>query len=511
MFRRIQQLKNKLRKFCASTAGTTAVIFGLSLLPILISTGAAIDLSRSLLVRARLSQSLDAAGLAVGGAMELSETELQQLAQDFFNANYPESELGVIGTVNFSIQDGIINLSATATVPTTILALAGIEEVNVGVNNEITRETTGLEVALVMDNTGSMNSNGKIGTLRDSASDLINILFGDDPSPELLHASLVPFVTGVNILADPSFDMSWIDVNAEAAHHGENFNLEGGERVSHLDLFDRIPNATWRGCVEMRAAPYDVLDTPPTAGNPDTLFVPYFWPDEPSNNSRYNNSYMGDRAGRYASYTERQMNTSKYTRSASIDETPSSTRGPNKSCPDPLVPLTNDRDHLLDEVAAMRAWNNSGTNVAHGLSWGWRVLSPGEPFTEGVAYNDEDTQKALILLTDGVNTMCCQSDTHNDSDYTAYGYANMERLGTDNPWAAADVVDDRVVELCENIKAEGIRVYTITFQVSDSNLANIFRNCATSPDLYFDSPSNEDLQQVFRAIGRDLSNLRISA
>jgi len=510
MFRRIQQFKSHVRKFCSNTAGATAVIFGLSLIPVVISTGAAIDLSRSLVVRARLSQALDAAGLAVGGAMELNEQELEELAQHFFNANYPESELGVVGDLSFSIVEDRISLSASADVPTTIMGLAGIDVVKVAVSNEITRETTGLEVALVLDNTGSMASNSKIGTLRNSATDLIEILFGDDPNPEQLHASVVPFVTGVNIMADSGFSMDWIDVDAQAEHHGENFNLENGARISHLELFDRIPNATWKGCVEMRAAPYDVLDTPPSAGNPDTLFVPYFWPDEPGSSSRYNNRYLSDQIT--GDYITRQMSLNKYnlSNSGSIDENPSSTRGPNMSCPDALVPLTNDRDALLDAISDMEPWYNSGTNIAHGLSWGWRVLSPGAPFTEGVAYDDPDTAKALILLTDGVNTMCCQSDTHNDSDYTAYGYANMERLGTDNPWDAADVVDERVAELCENIKAEGIRLYTITFQVSDPDLAAIFENCATSPELYFDSPSNSDLQGVFRAIGRDLSNLRIS-
>ena len=35
--------------------------------------------------------------------------------------------------------------------------------------------------------------------------------------------------------------------------------------------------------------------------------------------------------------------------------------------------------------------------------WGWRVISPGAPFTEGSAYNDDKFVKAIILLTDGEN------------------------------------------------------------------------------------------------------------
>ena len=94
------------------------MIFGLSLIPLVVSTGAASDASRALIVRARLAEALDAAGLAVGGATELSEQDMEQLAQDFFDANYPEDALGVVGTLNFPITNEVITMSATATVPT---------------------------------------------------------------------------------------------------------------------------------------------------------------------------------------------------------------------------------------------------------------------------------------------------------------------------------------------------------------------------------------------------------
>jgi len=509
------EMRSGLQRFWRAANGNTAMMFGLMLIPVVISTGAAIDGSRALIVRARLAEALDAAGLAVGGATELSQEDMEQLAQDFFDANYPETAMGIAGTLNVSITGDVIDMSASATVPTTILQLAHIDHVNVAVSNQITRESTGLEVVLVLDNTGSMASNGKIGALRTAARDLINILFGDEPNPELVNGGLVPFVTGVNIMADGAFDMSWIDVDAESEYHGENFDEENGHRVSHLDLFDRIRNATWRGCVEARPYPYDVNDAAPDPSNPDTLFVPYFWPDEPDSGRGYNNNYLNDRISRRdrrrMSSADRQRDLRSYAnRNGSIDETPQYTSGPNMSCPDPLTPLTNDRDLLLDRIADMEPWQNSGTNIAHGLSWGWRVLSPSEPFTEGAAYSDRDTQKALILLTDGVNTLCCQSSSHNRSDYGGYGYVATGRLGTTSPYTGPNIVNDRVEELCENIKAEGIRLYTITFQVNDSELSDLFESCATSPDLYFNSPSNEDLQNVFRTIGRDLSNLRLS-
>ena len=487
-------------------SANVAMIFGLSLVPIILAAGSAIDVSRALVVRSRLSQALDAAGLAVGGTIGLNEAQTQQLAQNYFDANYPIGELGIPGNLQVSQDDNIVSLSASATLNTMIMSIVGIHTMTVATSAEITRESKGLEVALVLDNTGSMYWNGKIGALRDSATSLIHILFGENAFPENLKVSLVPFVTSVNINND-NFEMDWMDVNAQATHHGENFDESGGD-INHFDLFDGISNTVWKGCVELRAAPYDTEDTAPDIGNPDTLWVPYFWPDEPSGFSGYYNSYRSD--GISGSVQVRQANWAKYNGSSvSIDEYPSSTRGPNKSCPQALLPLTNDKEDILDNIAAMRPWFNSGTNIAAGLAWGWRVLSPTLPFTEGVAYNHEDWQKAIILLSDGRNEVVGQS-THNVSDYTGYGYLSQQRLGTQDNETAVTRVNEKVAEMCTKVKAQGVRVYTITFQLNDPDVEAIFDACATDPALHFRSPTNAELEQAFQAIAQDLSNLRLS-
>lgn len=61
------------------------------------------------------------------------------------------------------------------------------------------------------------------------------------------------------------------------------------------------------------------------------------------------------------------------------------------------------------------------------------------------------------------------------------------------------------------MKAEGIMLYTITFgPTPNSGTQTLFRTCATSPGHYFHSPNNSDLSSVFRAIGRQLSSLRVA-
>ena len=73
--------------FTRQQAGNIAVIVALSLIPVLIASGAVIDLGRAYMVKSRLSSALDAAGLAVGSSV--SNDDLPGVLTRFFNANYP--------------------------------------------------------------------------------------------------------------------------------------------------------------------------------------------------------------------------------------------------------------------------------------------------------------------------------------------------------------------------------------------------------------------------------------
>jgi hypothetical protein len=64
--------------------------------------------------------------------------------------------------------------------------------------------------------------------------------------------------------------------------------------------------------------------------------------------------------------------------------------------------------------------------------------------------------------------------------------------------------------MCTTIKQNGIIIYTILFNNSNSATQTLFRNCASTPTDYFLSPTNADLQKAFNQIGQDLSTLRLS-
>lgn len=485
-------------EFRRNRQGNVAIIFAVALMPIMAAAGIGVDLSRAYLVKAHLTQALDAAGLAVAGSPGASEEYLETLAQDFFNANYPTTAIGVPGELHLNLGDNVVTLSATATLPTSLLGIFGVDEMDVGSEIEVTRENKALEIVMVLDNTGSMGSSGKLDAMKEAATSLVNILFGDNPDLDKIHIGLVPFAAGVNVGTD--FPTSALDMTGASSIHKENFKFSTQPTVDNLwDLYDEIDDRSWSGCVQTRPEPLDELDTPPVSG--DSLWVPWFAPDERS--SGYYNNYLSDADSSQGNGKE-QKDLSKYMSS----HLGSTSRGPNYGCTmRPLTPLTNDKDLLLSDINAMNA--SGVTHIPVGLAWGWRVISPEEPFSEGREYNDLDVDKAVILLTDGSNVLGTASN-HNRSRYTAYGYVRRGRLGTTDSGAAEDRLDPKTADICENIKDEGVRLYTITFKVSNTETQALMEGCATSPALYFDSPSNEELQTVFQAIARDLSNLRLS-
>lgn len=499
-----------LGRFARNVRGNISMVFGLTIIPVTIAAGVVIDYNRASSVQDRLGHAIDAAALAVGSSLETDPVVLEDIARTYFRSNYPDLASEVGGTLDITITDTLVTISATANVDTAIMRIVGIDVVPVAAATEVTKEMTGTEVVLVLDNTGSMGSGGKIGALKQASTDLINIAFGDDVAPELLKFALVPFSAAVNVGAG-NLNSGWIDTTGASSYHSLNF----ASAVNVFDLYDQLQDKTWNGCVQARPAPYDTTDAAPTVTDGDTLWVPYFAPDEPdywpANEAGYwyANSYAGDNEpGSNLDMAQRQKKTSKY-----ANEWVGSSAGPHFNCEiAPITPLTNQKLTVLSAVNSMVA--TGSTVIPTGLAWGWRVLSPTAPFTQGAAYTDDTYTKVIVLLTDGVNDVGTSGQqalpNPNLSWYSGYGYVEQGRLGATDMAGAHAELDARTARLCQNIKDTGIIIYTITFQLADGPIKTLMQNCASEPDNYFDSPDNATLKEHFQTIGKELRNLRIS-
>jgi len=677
--------RRKLQEFAQEARGNVALLFGIALIPVLLGVGVAVDYGRALIVRERLQEAIDSAGLAAGSWVGLSPSELQVKVRQYFDANYPPETIGTVSTLNVSSTGNEISITAHANVPTTFMQLANFDSIDVTAKSTVAVGMGKLEVALVLDNSGSM-SGSKINSLKSAASDLVDILFTSAESssePDPLKIAVVPFAASVNV--GPQYkNASWMDTAGIGKYHayemkcyanGGTLNSSGncsvnvGTSINNFTLFDSLKNSngssvSWGGCVEARPIPFDVQDDVPSAGNPSTIFVPMFAPDAPDNwtcstsgsascpyagttNSKrvfngapsgsFNsctgsdcNNYLPDAGdpttcpnefeqvssvnasndtitttatsapasgtplvfqstgslpgglrattvyypisqngnrfkvstssnGSAVNITSGGSGTIRYAFAANwtcqngnancagtnfgkseesgfaginVGDNPPNAQckygmpankatianikvgsydgGPNFLCTTPpITPLTTSKATVQAAINAMGA--KGMTSIGEGAMWGWRALSPGEPFTEGRPYNAENNQKVLVLMTDGQNTYQSRS-TFLKSWYQIFGYVARGQLGTTNASAMTQAMDSRTAQACNNIKAAGIIVYTVAFQIpgDEASALTLLQNCATDEDKYFAPNSESELISAFNAIGKDISMLRIA-
>lgn len=190
--------------------------------------------------------------------------------------------------------------------------------------------------------------------------------------------------------------------------------------------------------------------------------------------------------------------------------------GPNHHCTvNALTPMSTNQQSLLAAVTAMYSPQSpiAYTNIEQGIVWGWRALSESEPFTEGRAYGESGNHKILIVMTDGANTYVDQN-TRNKSEYMAFNYIYHGYLDvTETNPGQADIVEEmneRTLEVCENIHDTEITVYTIAFQVNDDDAEQILLECASTPSKAFDAGNNDELIAAFQLIAQDIATLRIA-
>jgi hypothetical protein len=469
--------KQRLCHFWSEKEASVLVYFAFALLALGTAMGLATDSALGYLTQARMSKALDSAGLAAGRVKSGGDYTAEALT--FFNANFPASQYDATIT-NFSVvpsQDNqFITLDVTAEIPTTFMRVAGVDSATISAHTVIHRQTRGMELVLVMDNTGSMRSGGKMGAMKTAAQSLVDILYSGQETLPNFWVGLVPYTATVNV-GPEHYD--WLDPNDRYFDNPDPFAADA---------------QGWKGCVEARESPKDMDDTVPSSTNPGSMFTSYFYPSDVDN-------------------VWPPVDASN---SAENDGT-----GPNLGCGPAITPLVADHTTVSSAIAEMLPWHRGGTTSNLGLVWGWRVLSPwwrgmwGDPVLP-LDYDTPALDKVVIVLTDGQNQFYdwpWHSPNNgvgpNGSDYTAYGRLYDFGFSTLNDARAE--IDSRFSQICTAMKAEGILIFAITFgSTPNSSTQALYSGCASQANWYWHAPTNATLQTVFAEIGEQLSNLRIA-
>ncbi len=241
--------------------GAIAAVSAVVAVAVIGFAGLAVDLTRIWMVNARLKTAIDAASLVAARQLALPEAERNAQVQAIYWANISQNGLN-FNYMGATIDDPTITLigtnrvqvTGTATVPTTLFSIINRRNTPIADSAVAERQGTGLELALVLDVTGSMGV-ANIQALRTAARDLIDILYAGAERQPNLWVSVVPYTAVVNI-----------------GRNRENWLQPGS-----LNTANYLPTV-WRGCVEARVGSnyggaFDETETPPST----VRFRPHFW------------------------------------------------------------------------------------------------------------------------------------------------------------------------------------------------------------------------------------------
>ncbi|MFZ5721858.1 MAG: pilus assembly protein TadG-related protein [Pseudomonadota bacterium] len=496
--------------------GNVAIVVALALAPICVASLGAIDLARGTSAKSQLQDALDAAALAAARSNAMTDAELTEVGERYLTQNLALSEDFALTASSFQFgEGGRVIASARLDVTPFIAGLLTGGTMAVGAETEVVRASNKVEIALVLDVTGSMNQGSKLSDMKSAAKKFIDRMeeVSDKAvEPNSVRISMVPFANTVRVKPQTYRYATWVDQNGSSPINNEIFTTaDGTQHANRFDLFAKVGDP-WRGCFEMRQAPYDVQDTPPTSGA--TLYTPYFAVDEPDKRTNgygqdYQNDYLADGTNSN-DWRVRQGSVTKYKRVSGVGNG----WGPNRGCGvAAMVRLSTDFQNLRDEIDGLDAEGN--TNIPIGMAWGWNTLAPHAPFGDGVAYNTTGYKKIVVLMTDGENTISSR-DTPNDGTYAATGYIWQGRVlkadGTPLEQGASSsertkALDSRLKKICENMKAKKIEIFTIRVEDGDSALLEA---CATSPEHYYNVASSSTLNDVFQSIAGQIAALHLA-
>jgi Flp pilus assembly protein TadG len=583
----LQSVKEVWRRLRGDERGNVAILFAATAIPLLLIMGGAVDFARFMRYKGELANAVDSAALALARQhYDYTGAQAKTFVTNYVTSfNLTDSQFSITNWDVAKVDDGFV-VTANGSMKTMFLPLGNLKStgghimsLNMDIVSEVVQATNKVELALVFDNTGSMtisagtnscnSSQTRMAGLKCAATTLVDDLIGqmNGGTDPMLKVALVPFEGAVNVGVGqtlPQAPPSWVEWSStgNAYYAGRNFNRY--TYTSSTDSFSSSSCTTgttckyvgpkwlynklgipWAGCVEMRAEPYDTLDTTPDSSVPNTLFVPMFWPDEPDTSTDYWNSYLGDNSTS-TSNASRQKSLKKYNMASNLiswlsgkkDTTYPYDSGPNFGCPTPITPLTTSKTTIDTAISNMQPQAATGTFIPAGLAWGWHVLSSNAPFTEGIASTDPDfdmTVKALVLLSDGENSPSLDvtgSGNHNLSTYSAFGYPaaagdnvvgsthyyyRLQNAGTNSAPSnstAMSILNSKTATLCTNVKNAGIRLYTITFGVTDTTANTLMTNCASTDNdgnpLFYNAQDSGQLSQIFDHIGDDLSKIHLS-
>lgn len=457
------------RRFSDDRRGHFAVLTGVVMSMLAVGVGMGVNLAQLYTVKSNLRHALDSAVTSTARDLTtgvIATRDVRRSVEAFLFANAETQSIAgrdlVLSGIDVDTTRRTVEATAHVDVDLFFPLFAGSGTQRVAAANSALYSDRLIEVAMMLDVTGSMARSGridKIGDLRAAASNAVELMLGSqNPSNPRVRVAIVPYAEAVNTgrLADTVF----VETRG------------GADLPPAVDAPVAVAASRPDACAterRLRSGAADLGDDGPGAERRNGAGKIYL--------ARVNRD---DRLG---------------------------------VCPSAaLVPLTADKEVLLDTIEDFRASGVTAGGIA--AQWGYYMLSPkwrgairAADAGDGPANHDPNkVSKVAILMTDG------QFNTA----FAGVGAGETPQLqqGT-RARANAEAI-------CAAMKADGIRVFTIGFDLDNPGMSrserdqakSVLRNCAStdtpSSRHYFEASTGAELDKAFREIIANTERLALT-
>lgn len=520
-----QRFSNAMTRF--DERGSVTIIVAFMFTVLLLCIGGAIDIARWTNARTVSMSALDAAVLAGGRSLQIHNSDPAAailVAQQTYVENTKNRIPLASETVTFQVTDSNTALTATgdAKLATTLLNIIGVNSLPVlsatGTKFPIAKISVGggsgsdLELAVMLDVTGSMCADGegpctsspKLDALKAATKDLVNTVIWADQSTYKSRVALVPFSTRIRVAPDNNdgsmmqkltgLPPTWSGyMQICTAWTGSGASETGGNWTCTASQTQYMSNWKILPCVTDRFY--------------STTNMMDLTDDKPGTNA-WLNAHGGDRmtlswdSSDTAATSQRGLTASDPAYDWNYD---SAAYCSDVAEGNQIMSLTNDKTALAARIDALEAYGS--TSGALGTAWAWYTLSPKWTSVWGGndkpgPYSDLTTiqgnglpklRKVAVLMTDGVYN-------------TWRGWKDQDQ----------QAVSDYAKQLCTNMKAQGIEIYTVGFALDELTpteraiATDTLQSCGTDLQHFYETLTLPQLQQAFKSIALQMSTLYLA-
>ena len=190
----------RARSICRNRDGNVAMIFALSIIPIFAVAGLAIDFQNTTSRKVKVQAAIDASVIAGARSMQAGASEDEiRLEMN----SYMENMISVEGAslscdeadIIFPQGTQDIQVDITCYQQTTLSAIIGKDVIEFDVSSTSTWGIAKLDVAFMLDVSGSMNSNNRLSNLKTSTHEALDILLPEDALPEIIENTRIAMST----------------------------------------------------------------------------------------------------------------------------------------------------------------------------------------------------------------------------------------------------------------------------------------------------------------------------